>query len=82
MQTLPLLRGGTIEVGGSLFGGGAGAAADGGTLGFVRFRVTPKFSGRTAVTLVRARYRRHGEMRTVEAQVRATLLAAAGKPAR
>lgn len=82
MQTLPLLRDGTLEVGGSQLGGGPGAVLDGGTLGFARFRVTPRFSGQAAVTLVRARYRRRGEMRNFDTQVKTTLFSAVGKPAR
>ena len=84
MQTLPLLREGTLEVGGSQFGGGAGAVQDGGTLGFVRFKTTPRFKGQTAVTLTHVRYRKRGEMKKFDVQVKALLLAGAGagKPSR
>ncbi len=84
MQTLPLLREGMLEVGGSQFGGGAGAAQDVGTLGFVRFKTTPRFKGQTAVILIHVRYRKRGEMKKFDVQVKALLLAGAGagKPLR
>lgn len=73
IQTLPLLKGDTLEVGGGQFGAGAGAAQDAGTLGFLRFKTTPRFKAQTAVALTRARYRKRGEMRSFEAQIRVVL---------
>lgn len=60
VHTLPLLRGGTLEVGGGQFGKGPGAAQDAGRLGVLRFKIKPRFRAETALTLIRARYRKPG----------------------
>lgn len=73
IQTLPLLKRGTLEIGGSQFGAGAGAAQDAGSLGILRFRTTPRFKAQTAITLIRARYRRRGETQSFEAQTRVVI---------
>lgn len=73
MQTLPLLKGGTLEVGGSQFGGGPGAAQDTGTLGVVRFKTTSRFKAQTVISLTRARYRKQGEMKNLEVQARVVI---------
>ena len=66
IQTLPLLRGGTLEIGGGQLGAGAGAAQDAGTFGVLRFRTTPRFKAQTALTLTRVRYRKRGQTQDFE----------------
>jgi hypothetical protein len=80
IQTLPLLKGGRLEIGGGQFGAGGGAAQDAGSLGVLRFRTTSRFKTRTALTLTRARYRRRGATQDFEAHVRIVLWAGASGP--
>ncbi len=82
IRTLPLLKGGRLEIGGGQFGAGGGAAQDAGSLGILMFRTTPRFKTRTALTLTRARYRRRGETQSFEAHAEVVLSAGPPQPSR
>lgn len=71
IQTLPLLRGGALEIGGGQFG--AGAAQDAGTFGILRFRATPRFKAQTTLTLTRARFRKRGQTQDFESPTEVVL---------
>ncbi len=73
IQTLPLLRGGMLEIGGGQFGSGAGAAQDAGTFGILRFRTTPRFKDQTTLTLTRVRFRRRGQTQDFESSAEVVL---------
>jgi hypothetical protein len=73
IQTLPLLRDGTLEIGGGQFGAGAGATRDAGTFGILRFRTTPRFKDQTTLTLTRARFRKRGQTQDFEIRTEVVL---------